>query len=205
MSQNMNRFAMLSMDDDSGDELQQISKVEHVEQAPVVVPVLVERPDATRKWNLHQAEPSEKREWNIERTNPIRRMGPFSRYAFRDEDRSRPPPRLHRYAFRDESPPAESKKPVTPVYESLVKTPTYPPMEEPVALKDEEFPKLSDYTRPMTPPYPPDDGYYPTLAERVKNSIERKETAESKEEKRTFTMDTMIPLSTGFIKNILLE
>jgi len=209
MSSTQNRFAMLSMDDDSSDA--EIQKESLVEQPPVMVPLPVEqpRPDVTRKWTLQDGKPERTREWNLdtEKTKGSGKRGPFSRYAFRDDThgpRIRPP---RTYAFRDDSPPPESLKPVSPV------TPKYPTVVTPPLVdvsKEEDFPKLSDYNRPQTPPYPPDDGYYPTLAERVRIAIQRSDEdsarmAYEQTEKKVINMDTVIPMPTRLSKNLVIE
>lgn len=192
---NQNRFAMLSLDDDSSEEDKVVQEVV-VEQVPVPVPVptIV----APRTWSLQDGKPERTRDWNLESEKVHGKRGPFSRYAFRDENhgsRIRPP---RTYAFRDDSPPPESLKPVTPV------TPCYPPPSpvEEMKLSEEDFPKLTDHVRPMTPPYPPDDGYYPSLAQRIRDAMERK--AEEPTEKKIISMDTVIPMPTRLDKNLII-
>ena len=209
MSSTQNRFAMLSMDNDSSDG--EIQNETMVEQPPVVVPLRVEqsRPDLTRKWTLHDGKPERTREWNleVEKKKTYGKRGPFSRYAFRDDNHIshiRPP---RAYAFRDDSPPRETVKPVTPV------TPNHASVGKPSGVdvsKEEQFPRLSDYSPPHTPPYPPDDGYYPTLAERVRFAMQRSDedsarVAYEQSEKKVINMDTVIPMPTRLSKNIILE
>jgi hypothetical protein len=198
-----NRFAMLSMDDDEQDLDRQEPNVTLVEQPPITVPLPVTQ--ATRKWGVQEGRPDTTRQWNLEKEATKSKRGPFSRYAFRDEDHARA--RIPRtYAFRDDSPSPETRKtvsPVTPQYPSAV---TPPPVVVD-SMKEEDFPKLSDYMRPQTPPYPPDDGWYPTLAERVRISIERSEEesvrlAEQQAQKKVINMDTVIPMPTKISKNL---
>ncbi len=201
-----NRFAMLSMDDDCSDT--ELQREVMVEQPPVTVPV-VHTQDMTRKWTLQEGKPERTRDWNLdtEKDKQKGKRGPFSRYAFREDthgSRIRPP---RTYAFRDDSPPPESLKPVSPV------TPQYPTVVTPPPVdvsKEEDFPKLSDYNRPQTPPYPPDDGWYPTLAERVRIAMVRSDEesarlAEEKSQKKVISMDTVIPMPTRLSTNLNIE
>jgi hypothetical protein len=91
-----------------------------------------------------------------------------------------------------------------PQYPTVV---TPPPVD---MVKEEDFPKLSDYNRPQTPPYPPDDGWYPTLAERVRLAIQRSDEesarmAYEQTEKKVINMDTVIPMPTRLAKNLTIE
>lgn len=196
MATNTNRFALLDVD--SSDE----EREPVVEQPPVVVPLPV-APTSSRNWNLDESRPTEIREWNLEKTSS-RRRGPFSRYAFRDEERPKvAAPRG--YGFRDESPPREAKKPNSP--SSPVSPHPLPPLPPSPPLPTNtlsEFPKLSEYNRPCTPPYPPDDGWYPTLAERVKLAMERQEI-QAKTETKVIGMDTVIPMPVRLNKNLSIE
>lgn len=202
---NANRFALLSMDDDELEE-QDMPKVIHVEQPPITVPLPA--PTATRKWAVQEGRPETTRQWNLEAEKTKHKRGPFSRYAFRDEDHART--RMPRaYAFHDDdSPSPESQKPVSPVSPQYPSAIPLPPVAVD-SLKQEDFPKLSDHVRPQTPPYPPDDGWYPTLAERIRVSIERsEEEARFKEEqsqKRVINMDTLIPMPTKISKNLPIQ
>lgn len=187
MLANQNRFAMLSMDDD--DEEKVVVKEQVLEKPVSAVPVSETREkELKKKWNLNEGRPESVREWNLEAPKTQGRRGPFSRYAFRDDDHGKP----RAYAFRDDSPPAETRKPVSPE-----------PFQSKV-VSEEEFPTLSDYVRPMTPPYPPDDGWYPTLAERIRVAMERKE-APKVEDKKVFNMDTVIPMPTRVNTTLHLE
>lgn len=219
MSANMNPFAMLSMDDTSSDSDAQ--EETRVEQAPVVVPMPVKKAAAPlRTWS---EKPVEVRDWNLQELGHRRRKGPFARYAFRDEER----PKVgipRQYAFQDESPPetavqtqiASPSVPVTvaphtttPIVEDY---PPYAPITPPnlpgavpspdEKLSSQDYPKLTDYERPTTPPFPPDDRFYPTMAQRIKMAMERKVPDESKvtdvktHDKKTFHMNTVIPMPT---------
>lgn len=201
MATTKNRFAMLCLDDDSSDE----GGVEQTmaEQAPVPVPVPVAV--APRTWSLQEGKPERTRDWNLESEKNPSKRGPFSRYAFRDDNhpsRIRPP---RTYAFRDDSPPPETQKPVTPVTPCYAPPSPVPPPVEEMKLSEEEFPKLTDHIRPMTPPYPPDDGYYPTLAQRIRDAMEKKAEEPSMTDKKTINMDTVIPMPTRLSKNLGIE
>jgi hypothetical protein len=209
---NANRFAMLSMDDDELDEqdnpVAQVHgepKMVYVEQPPITAPVPVTH--APRKWSVQEGRPDVTRQWNLDTEKPKNKRGPFSRYAFRDEDHARA--RVPRtYAFRDEeSPSPEAQKPVTPVTPQYPTAFTPPPVD---VAKEEDFPKLSEYMRPQTPPYPPDDGWYPTLAERVRLAIQRSDeeaahVADQEAKKKVINMDTVIPMPTHLSKNLPIQ
>ncbi len=206
---NANRFALLSMDDEDevDNSTSQEPNVIHVEQPPITIPLPLPEPKAIRKWGVQEGRPVNTRQWNLEDEKGKSKRGPFSRYAFRDEDHAKSrAPRV--YAFRDDSPSPETRKtvsPVTPQYPSAV---TPPPLTVD-SLKEEDFPKLSDHVRPQTPPYPPDDGWYPTLAERVRISIQRTDEesarlAEQQAQKKVINMDTVIPMPTKISKNLVI-
>lgn len=195
-----NRFAILDLDSESIPESPPI-----VEQPPISIPIpfpvavpvpLPAKKDAVRVWDFKEETLSEKREWNLE-TRSKKKHSPFSRYAFREEER----PKLtvpRSYAFRDDSPPPETQKTTSPA------SPQHPPSHTITPPPPEEFPKLSDYERPQSPPYPPDDGWYPTLAERVRLAMERKELQEKMGETKVISMDTTIPIQTRLFKKLSL-
>jgi hypothetical protein len=201
-----NRFALLNMDDDDLEKEQEmVQQVQGAVTVPVPVPI-EETTKPVRHWHLNEGRPDNVREWNIDRTKPPKRNGPFSRYAFRDDEKSRPYiPR--KYAFHDESPPPESIKPVSPIPTMTVVPPPLfsnsvtPPPDDLKITNQEDFPKLSDYMRPTTPPYPPDDGWYPTLAERIKKAMENQEEVKSSE-KKVINMDTVIPMPTRLAQTL---
>ena len=206
MSATTNRFAMLNLDDSDEESMKEVI----AEQPPVSVPlpIMTSGRDHLRTWNLKDGRPSEVRDWNVDTgTHRHRRGGLFSRYAFKDDMKpkvvgDRPP---RQYAFREDSPPPESLKPVTP---NAPATPPYYGTPPPPPALPEEFPALSDYQRPQTPPYPPDDGWYPSLAERVKIAMEKQEIQDKSAaaaERRVINMDSVIPISTVLAKNIVIQ
>lgn len=166
----VNRFSILALDDD------EIEK-------PVLTPKLEEPIKEVRQWNLHEGAPAEVRKWRIDEPkferSPQKR--PFHRgYAFKDDSRPETRP-MRGYSFKDDSPPAQdTKKPTTP--------------ESP-----EEFPKLSDYEGPMTPPYPPSDSPILTFADRIKQAMEQKNLFQQEEEKeqQRLEMYSVIPMKTN--------
>lgn len=168
----VNRFSILALDDEEVEIHKPIPKVaEPVKQV--------------REWNVDAGKPSEVRKWDLEESKfeRIRSRRPFHRgYAFKDD--SRPPTRPMRgYGFKDDSPPAQdTKKPTTP---------------EPLVLED--FPKLSEYEGPKTPPYPPSDSPILTLADRIKDAIERTHSSTLEEEatQETLNMYSVIPMKTN--------
>lgn len=206
-----NRFAMLSMDDDDEDGQMTTNPPPVVAQVP---PIVVQKPST---------KPEQQRTWNIDKSRRFRQ--PFSRgYAFHDEEKPTFTP-LKAYAFQDDDSSKESVKHTSPV-EAPVSLPerprvvqcrkcegehwtlsctknapvkTNPSPEFVVVQSDEQFPKLSDYMRPQTPPYPPDDGDYPTLAERVKRSIEKDDSFKPIEPVQTIEMMTVIPMRSTLI------
>lgn len=185
----VNRFSLLYVDDDSSD-LEEEVKVE-----PAPAPQAENsKVDQFRQWNLHEGRPENVREWNLEKPKSHKNYGPFSRYAFRDEEKPKGLPR--KYAFRDDSPPPESVKPGSPTS----------PLKQALS-SPEEFPALSDYVRPTTPTCPPDDGWYPTLVERIKKAMEdrsesEKTSAEKTQDKKTIHMDSLIPMQTHIPGNL---
>lgn len=220
-----NRFASLYLDeDDSSPPPPVVSIIPHPvpEQKPAFV---ASRP---RTWSKDEAVPETKRDWNLEEKRKYRQ--PFSRgYAFQDDAVSKFTP-LKSYAFQDEG---DSVRPNTPVEaagqvynsrrshedrlrsgsptkqsvrknSSLNLSPKAAPTQKIDVQSQEEFPKLSDYQRPHTPPYPPDDGDYPTLAERMRRSIEKELEAEAEAARfkpinpmETFEMVSVIPMRTN--------
>lgn len=209
MFANQNRFAMLSMDDDDDENYPPALSPTPAPTPAPTSPGLPPNPSSSdptvrRKWNLDEGRPETIREWHLEGSKPRGRRGPFSRYAFHDDDNSKS--RLPKtYAFRDESPPAETKKPVTPEPSATNFKPIAPLTTDKKSVAEEDFPKLSDYVRPTTPPYPPDDGWYPTLAERIRVAMERKENSAKVEDKKVFTMDYVIPMPTRVGATISLQ
>ena len=192
-----NRFAMLSMDDDNSDgettKKLVVPEEKKKEPEPVNVREKDRQTEKERTWNILEGKPENTRQWNLEGHG---KRTPFSRYAFRDEDYTK-----HRaprtYGFRDDSPPHEKKKYVSPVSPHYPTAITPPLIETSIGLTTDNFPTLSDYNRPQTPPYPPDDGWYPTLAQRIRVAMERKE-AELPEisSKKVINMDLVIPMPT---------
>jgi hypothetical protein len=216
-----NRFASLYLDDE--DELMSpppvVSIIPHPipEQKPAFVA------SRQRTWSKDEAAPETKRDWNLEEKRKFRQ--PFSRgYAFQDDAVSKFTP-LKSYAFQDEE---DSVRPNTPVEEKTgqvynsrrsygdslrSKSPMKQSLRKNSSLNlspkvdvqsQEEFPRLSDYNRPHTPPYPPDDGDYPTLAERMRRSIEKELEAEAAAARfkpidpmETFEMVSVIPMRTN--------
>jgi len=124
---------------------------------------------------------------------------------------------LKSYAFEDEPAGEDSVRSNTPIDERVKQSHTsrYPrgddlkfavrkssplnPSPKVDVQSQEEFPKLSEYNRPTTPPYPPDDGDYPTLAERMKRLIQKEEEAKVNpiEPMETFEMISVIPMRTN--------
>lgn len=220
-----NRFASLYLDDeDEPRSSPVVSVIPHPipDQKPAFV---ASRP---RTWSKDEGAPETKRDWNLEEKRKFRQ--PFSRgYAFQDDAVSKFTP-LKSYAFQDEEDSVRPNTPVeaagqvynsrrshgdrlrsgSPVKQSLRKnsslnlSPKAAPTQKVDVQSQEEFPKLSDYQRPHTPPYPPDDGDYPTLAERMRRSIEKELEAEAAAARfrpidpmETFEMISVIPMRTN--------
>jgi hypothetical protein len=136
------------------------------------IPKVAEPVKEVREWKIDDSKPAEVRKWNLEESKfeRVRRKKPFHRgYAFKDD--SRPPTRPMRgYSFKDESPPPEdTKKPSTP--------------EE----QEEES---------YTPPYPPSNSPVQTLAERIKQSMEKQTQQVPEETSDTLEMYSVIPMKT---------
>jgi hypothetical protein len=225
-----NRFASLYLDDE--DESMQpppvVSVIPHPvpEQKPAFV---ASRP---RTWSKDEGTPETKRDWNLEEKRKYRqpfsrgyafqddavsKFTPLKSYAFQDE------PATEEDSVRPNT-PVEEKRPQLIVCRrcggehwtlgcsakqsvrktsSLNLSPKIAPTQKLDVQSQEEFPKLSDYQRPQTPPYPPDDGDYPTLAERMKRSIEKELQAEAEarfkpiDPMETFEMTSVIPMRTN--------
>jgi hypothetical protein len=223
-----NRFASLYLDDD--DESPScgplISLPPPLPLPPIPIPITEEKPafvpTQPRTWSKDEATPDTTRDWNMEPKRKFRQ--PFSRgYAFQEDGVSKFIP-LKSYAFEDESAAGgDSVRPNTPIDEKIRHSHTsrYPrgddlkfavrkssplnPSPKVDVQSQDEFPKLSDYNRPTTPPYPPDDGDYPTLAERMKRLIKKEEEAKfnSIEPMETFEMISVIPMRTNLSGNFL--
>jgi hypothetical protein len=136
------------------------------------IPKVAEPVKEVREWKIDDSKPAEVRKWNLEESKfeRVRRKKPFHRgYAFKDD--SRPPTRPMRgYSFKDESPPPEdTKKPSTP--------------EE----QEEES---------HTPPYAPSNSPVQTLAERIKQSMEKQTQQVPEETSDTLEMYSVIPMKT---------
>jgi hypothetical protein len=211
-----NRFASLYLDDD--DEPQSSSRAppvgKDVISIPEEKPAFV--PTQPRTWSKDEVAPDTTRDWNMEAKRKYRQ--PFSRgYAFQDDGVSKFIP-LKSYAFEDDPVSGEdSLRPNTPVDEKIRHSHTsrnprgddlkyavrknspLNPSPKVDVQSQEEFPRLSDYNRPHTPPYPPDDGDYPTLAERMKRLIQKEEEAKFNpiEPMETFEMVSVIPMRTN--------
>ena len=164
-----NRFALLDLDSDE----------EHPFAVPPPVVEVQEPPQETsrkkeqknREWNVDTNHSGAFRHWNKanhhNRQN-LQRKQFFRSYAFRDDE----PSKFATYAFKDEA-----------------------PSSEPIELNERNFPKLNDYVRPHTPPYPPDDKPYPSLAERIQMTPAPSPAAQEQKEKDIYVlkMDTFIP------------
>jgi hypothetical protein len=153
---------------------------EELEQ-PAPPPKPLEPIKEVRQWNLHEGAPTEVRKWHLDESKfeRTRQKRPFHRgYAFKDDSRPETRP-MRGYSFKDDSPPPEqdTKKPTTP----------------------EEFPKLSDYEGPRTPPYAPSDSPILTFANRVKQAIEQNTMVQLEEEKeqQRLEMFSVIPMKTN--------
>ena len=216
-----NRFASLYLDDE--DELMSPPPVVSIIPHPIPEQMPAFVASRQRTWSKDEAAPETKRDWNLEEKRKFRQ--PFSRgYAFQDDAVSKFTP-LKSYAFQDEE---DSVRPNTPVEEKTgqvynsrrsygdslrSKSPMKQSLRKNSSLNlspkvdvqsQEEFPRLSDYNRPHTPPYPPDDGDYPTLAERMRRSIEKELEAEAAAARfkpidpmETFEMVSVIPMRTN--------
>jgi hypothetical protein len=167
-----NRFSILALDEEEVDL-----------KRPT--PILAEPIKEVREWKLDDGKPSEVRKWNLDESKfeRVYHKRPFHRgYAFKEDTRPPSSRSMHGYSFKDDSPPAQdTKKPTTP---------------EPLDL---EFPKLSEYQAPMTPPYGPCDIAIPTLAERIKHAMEEKHLSQREEinEGDTLEMYSVIPMKTN--------
>lgn len=225
-----NRFASLYLDDeDSSPPPQVVSIIPQPvpEQKPTFVP------SKPRTWSKDEAVPETKRDWNLEEKRKYRqpfsrgyafqddvvsKFTPLKSYAFKDEsateeDSVRPNTpidertfhaynsrRSHGDSLRSRSPTKQSVRKNS----SLNPSPKAAPSQKVDVQSQQEFPKLSDYQRPHTPPYPPDDGDYPTLAERMRRSIEKELEAEAAAARfrpidpmETFEMISVIPMRTN--------
>lgn len=185
-----NRFSMLSMDDDEEEIKQEVK------------PVVQEVKKEVREWKLTETPQMETRQWNTDGVAfpKLRHKRAFARgYAFRDD--TRPPTKLIRgYGFKDDSPPVpETLKPTTPT-----------PLEI-------DFPKLSGYDGPKTPPYPkmtpeshtppypPNEEPILTLAEKIKRAMEQHVSSMNVPEKETtIEMYTVIPIKTTLASDLQL-
>lgn len=233
-----NRFASLYLDDEdevpSCEQLPSLPttlSIQKEDEKPAFVAT------QSRTWSKDDASPDTVRDWNLEPTRKFRQS--FSRgYSFHDDGVSKFVP-LKSYAFEDESSTKDSVRPNTPVNEKkpqmivcrgcegehwtqgcatknkgrkhspLNPSPKAADSPKVNVQSQEEFPTLSDYQRPQTPPYPPDDGDYPTLAERMRRSIakeaEAKATFKPIEPMETFEMISVIPMRTNLNGNFTLS
>lgn len=161
-----------------------------------VVPEKIEVPATKDDKN-----PKNIRQWNMEK----RRFNkPFARgYAFHDERKKQVFVPLKTYAFQDDETktPLPSLSPV-PSANAEVKKTTTPVEPEIEVVSQVDFPKLSEYERPRSPPYPPDDREYPTLAERLKRAIEKEASFVPVDRVPTMEMVSVIPVRTKFSSNL---
>ncbi len=143
------------------------------------IPKVAEPVKEVREWKIDDSKPTEVRKWNLEESKfeRVRHKKPFHRgYAFKDDTRPSTRP-MRGYSFKDDSPPPQdTKKPTTP----------------------EEFPSLCQEEESHTPPYPPSDSPIVTLADRIKQAMERRTLSQVEEEhQQTLEMYSVIPIKTN--------
>jgi hypothetical protein len=131
-----------------------------------------------REWKRDTGKPAEVRKWNLEESKfeHMRKRKPFHRgYAFKDDTRPATRP-MRGYSFKDDSPPPEdTKKPITP----------------------EEFPKLCEEDESHTPPYPHSNSPVQSLADRIRQAMERQTQPKQEEATQdTLEMYSVIPMKT---------
>ena len=102
-------------------------------------------------------------------------------------------------------PPSARPRPLprqTPARYSFVDDPPIAAVQSQPPMSEREFPALSSFRRPTTPPFPPQEYIRPTLADRIRSTLQKEETDRSVRVfdtgRRSIEMSSVIPTFSRF-------